>query len=444
MEDGRSIREKLEGRELRIFCNYSMLLLFAAGIINMEAEGGGVLAAARGLWTIVVSRDALITDYFELVGYGAAFWNAFLVMGMGLWLLHREKVRFTGLTMAAVFINVGYALWGKNPVNILPILLGTYLYAMVHGAQLSRYIYTGFFGTSLAPLVTELVYELPFDKWVNLLLSIAAGILIGFILPGLSVHTASMHMGYNLFNVGFSAGIVAFVIVCVLKSFGIESQSVMIWRSGRPFWIAAGLYGYFASAFLYGLYLARWDIKSILKIWKHPGRAVADFVLMEGVGCTLMNMALVGTVSATYILLIGGDFSGPMVGAILTAFGFSAFGAHVRNYFPVLLGVFLSTFLNQFTPVTPGMQLAAVFAVGLAPLAGRFGVFAGMVAGMLHAAIVMCTSQMYGGLNLYNNGFSAGWVAIIMVPGLESFTTRMNEEKRKGKCFMNRKKQEKS
>ena len=151
MEDGRSIREKLEGRELRIFCNYSMLLLFAAGIINMEAEGGGILAAARGLWTIVVSRDALITDYFELVGYGAAFWNAFLVMGMGLWLLHREKVRFTGLTMAAVFINAGYALWGKNPVNILPILLGTYLSAMVHGAQLSRYIYTGFFGTSLAP-----------------------------------------------------------------------------------------------------------------------------------------------------------------------------------------------------------------------------------------------------------------------------------------------------
>ena len=61
------------------------------------------------------------------------------------------KVRFTGLTMAAVFINVGYALWGKNPVNILPILLGTYLYAMVHGAQLSRYIYTGFLGPAWRP-----------------------------------------------------------------------------------------------------------------------------------------------------------------------------------------------------------------------------------------------------------------------------------------------------
>ncbi|MDE6456314.1 MAG: DUF1576 domain-containing protein, partial [Dysosmobacter sp.] len=351
--------------------------------------------------------------------------------------------RGSGSRLKETLINVGYALWGKNPVNILPILLGTFLYAKAHGAQMSRYIYTGFFGTSLAPLVTELIYELPFDGRVNLLIAVAVGILIGFILPALSVHTASMHMGYNLFNVGFSAGIVAFVIVCVLKSFGIESKSVMIWKSGRPLWIVAGLYGYFLLAFLYGLYLAGGEIGSIRKVWKHPGRAVADFVLMEGVGCTLMNMAIVGAVCTTYIWLIGGDFSGPVVGAILTAFGFSAFGAHLRNYLPVLLGVFLSTFMTRFAPVTPGMQLAAAFAVGLAPIAGRFGLLAGMVAGMLHSAIVMCTAEMYGGLNLYNNGFSAGWVAIIMVPGLESFTTR-RKGKRKGRCFMNRKRQEKS
>ncbi|MBQ7840940.1 MAG: DUF1576 domain-containing protein, partial [Lachnospiraceae bacterium] len=30
----------------------------------------------------------------------------------------------------------------------------------------------------------------------------------------------------------------------------------------------------------------------------------------------------------------------------------------------------------------------------------------------------------YGGLNLYNNGFSCGWVAIFMVPLLESFIKR--------------------
>ena len=54
-----------------------------------------------------------------------------------------------------------------------------------------------------------------------------------------------------------------------------------------------------------------------------------------------------------------------------------------------------------------------------------------MIAGFLHSAIVMCTSSMYGGLNLYNNGFSAGWVAIIMIPGLESFMKHFETRKRR-------------
>lgn len=422
---GEMLREKLKGRELKVFCIFSMLLLLVAGLAGMRYEKQDFWSIVKGLWIIVVSRDALITDYFELAGYGAGFVNALLVMIMGMVMLYSEKVKFTGLTMAAVSINVGYALWGKNPVNILPILFGSFLYAKAHRSRLGRYIYTAFFGTSLSPLVTELIFILPFGRGINFVIAVGVGILIGFILPSLSMHTASMHMGYNLFNVGFSAGILAFVMVCVLRSFGIECESVMLWRGESPQWIVAGLYGYFLLTYLYGLYLTGGDVKGILRIWKHPGRAVADFVLMEGAGYTLMNMGMVGAVAATYICLVGGDFSGPVVGAVLTAFGFAAFGAHVKNYLPVLLGVFLSTIWSQFSVTTPGMQLAAAFAVGLAPITGRFGVVPGILAGMLHSAIVMCTSQMYGGLNLYNNGFSAGWVAIIVVPALESFITRM-------------------
>lgn len=419
--EGKTFRERIEGRELKLVCSFSMALLFLASAVSMAEEGRSLGEVAKGLWVIVVSRDTLITDYFELVGYGAAFVNAFLITVLVYWLLRREKMKFTGLTMAAFFINIGYAFWGKNPVNILPILLGSYLYAKLHRARLGRYIYTALFGTCLSPLVTEMVFMLPFVWGVNLLIAVATGILIGFVLPSLSMHTASMHMGYNLFNVGFSGGILAFVLVCVLKAFGIESESVMIWKAASPLWIVIGLYAYFLLIFLYGLYLERGDVRNVLKIWQHPGRAVTDFVLMEGAGSTLMNMALMGAVCTSYICLVGGDFSGPVVGAILTAFGFAAFGAHVRNYVPVLAGVFLSTFLTRFEPTTPGMQLAGIFAVGLSPVAGQFGPIPGMLAGMLHSVIVMCTAQMYGGLNLYNNGFSAGWVAIIMVPALESF-----------------------
>lgn len=426
---GKTIRDRMEGRELRLVCILSMALLLFASIVSMGREGRSLQDILEGLWVIVVSRDTLITDYFELVGYGAAFLNAFLVVALEFGLLCVEKMHFSGLTMAAFFINIGYALWGKNPVNILPILLGSYLYAKLHGARLGRYIYTAMFGTCLSPLVTELVFMLPFQWGINLLIAVATGIAIGFLLPPLSMHAASMHMGYNLFNVGFSGGILAFVLVCILKAFGIESESVMIWKAASPLWIVAGLYIYFLLIFLYGLYLERWDVKNVVKIWRHPGRAVTDFVLMEGAGNALMNMALVGILCTAYICLVGGDFSGPVVGAILTAFGFAAFGAHVKNYVPLILGVFLSTLMTRFEATTPGMQLAAIFVVGLAPLAGQFGPVAGMLAGMLHAVIVMCTAQMYGGLNLYNNGFSAGWVAIIMVPALESFIRNVRKKK---------------
>lgn len=421
---------KIKGKEMRVFCLFSIFVLFSAAFAL-----GTPYQIAEGLKTIVVSRDALITDYFELAGYAPAFSNAAAVFSMGVILVIIQKIPFTGLTLAALFINAGYAFWGKNPVNILPILIGTTLYAWSHRARLNRYIYTALFGTCLAPLVTELVFLLPYSKSVNLLIAITAGIFIGFVLPPLSMHTASMHMGYNLFNVGFSGGILAFVIVSVLRAFEMEGEPVLIWCSESRSAIVIGLYCYFALAIIFGWIVSGEKLsvgKKLLKLMKHPGRAVADFVMMDGAGVTLVNMGMIGIICVTYILLVGGDFSGPVAGAILAAFGFAAFGVHARNYLPVLAGVFLSTFATRFEPDTPGIQLAAVFAVGLAPIAGQFGITAGIIAGFLHSAIVMCTSQMYGGLNLYNNGFSAGWVAIIMVPVMESFMKHFYERKRTG------------
>lgn len=413
---GKRFLERIEGKELLFFSVGTMLLLLAGAFAMATPK-----ELLEGMRTIILSRDALITDYFELAGVGAAFLNAAFVLGMGILLIWRQKLPFTGLTMAVLFINAGFALFGKNPVNVLPIIFGTWLYAKLHRTKMSRYVYTALFGSCLAPMVTEMIYLLPFSLWVNFLCAVAVGILIGFVLPPLSMHTASMHMGYNLFNVGFAAGLLAFVMVCILQSFGLESDSVFIWKSGREVWMAVSMYLYFLLTFLLGLLLNRGDVKSLLKLTRHPGRAVADFVLMDGIGTTLMNMGIVGGICLTYILLIGGDLSGPVVGAILTAFGFASFGVHAKNYLPVLVGVFLSTFFNHMAPTTPGIQMGAIFAVGLAPVSGQFGIPAGILAGMLHAVVVVCTSSFYEGLNLYNNGFSTGIVAIVIVPMLESF-----------------------
>ena len=410
------MKELIKKNGLKYFIYITLALLyFAAASFSHPQE------LASGLRSIILSRDALITDYFELVGYGPAFFNAALVMTISLVMIEYAELPFTGLTIAAVFINTGFGFWGKNVVNILPIHFGTILYAKAHNTPMSRYTYTALFATCLAPFVTELTYILPFGLWGNLAIAIIAGLFVGYVLPPLSQHTASMHMGYSLFNVGFSGGTLAFVMFCVLKSFGIESQSVFIWKAEQHPGLIAGVYLYLIAAFLLGLYMSEGEMGGLIKIFKHPGRAVADFVLMDGPGATLMNMALTGTAALTYAMLIDADFSGPVLGCLFTVFGFAAFGAHLRNYLPVLLGVYLSTFLTQYSANDAGMIIAAFFVVGVAPIAGQFGVIPGILAGMLHSCIVMCTSQMYGGLNLYNNGFSCGWVAIVMIPALESF-----------------------
>lgn len=408
--------DRTGGRKLKGFAALSVLLLFLAAMLS-----GNPGSIPEGLWRIVISRDALITDYFLLAGQSAAFLNAAIIMGGCTALLLIWKVPFTGLTMAVLFINTGYGLWGKNPLNMLPVVLGTALYAKVHSTPFSHYIYTGLFGTCLAPFVTEMVYLLPFPWPVNVALAVLTGIFIGFVLPPLSMHTASMHMGYSLYNVGFAAGILAFVMFCVLRAFGLHSSSVLLWQEGRSLSVGAGFYLFFGGSFLYGLLLSGNKLRRLWMLLRHPGRAVTDFVLMDGFGPTLMNMAVVGSVCTTYILLIGGDFSGPVVGSILTAFGFSAFGVHFRNYPPVLAGVFLAAVLTGLSPTSPSLQIAAVLSVGLAPVAGQFGIGAGLLAGALHAAVAVCTADLYGGLNLYSSGFSTGLVAIAAVPLIESF-----------------------
>ncbi len=379
------------------------------------------LEILRGMKHIILSRDLLITDYFALTSYGAAFFNSALMMLFVLLIIIQLKLPITGLALAAFFINGGFALFGKNPLNVLPILLGTYLYSKIQGVSIKRYLYTALFGSCLAPLVTEMVYLLPFSIGINIGFAILMGIVIGFILPPLAMHTASMHMGYSLFNVGFASGILGFVIVSILKAFGLATTTSLIWQEGIPIWLLVVFYSYFAITFLYGLWINHGKVNKVKRIFRHPGRAVADFILMDGPGSTLMNMALVGSLSLSYILLIKGDLSGPVIGGILTTFGFAAFGVHPKNFMPCIIGVYLATQIKIFTPTMPTMQLAALFSAGLAPIAGQFGGFAGICAGILHTSIVTSTTQMYSGLNLYNNGFSSGFVAIIMVPLMESF-----------------------
>ena len=90
----------------------------------------------------------------------------------------------------------------------------------------------------------------------------------------------------------------------------------------------------------------------------------------------------------TYALAVGGDINGPVIGGILTLVGFGAYGKHIRNVIPVLLGVFLVNLINIHDVNATFAILAALFGTTLAPIAGRYGVVAGVVAGALHMSLV--------------------------------------------------------
>jgi hypothetical protein len=100
--------------------------------------------------------------------------------------------------------------------------------------------------------------------------------------------------------------------------------------------------------------------------------------------------------------------------------GFGAFGTHPRNSLPIIGGIFIASKFSIWSTNSPGTILAALFGTTLAPIAGAFGWVAGLIAGILHLTIVMNVGYLHGGLNLYNNGFSGGIVAIIMLPILEA------------------------
>ena len=89
-----------------------------------------------------------------------------------------------------------------------------------------------------------------------------------------------------------------------------------------------------------------------------------------------------------------------------------------------MLGVLLGSFTKKWTISSPSPMLALLFSTTLAPVAGEFGVIVGVLAGYLHSSVALNVGIVYGGMNLYNNGFAGGIVAMFLVPVIHSIMDR--------------------
>lgn len=397
---------------------YPLVLLGFAMIQAGLWAGGGPKSVLEGLGKIVMSQDVLITDYVALAGLGPALVNAGLVTLISVLLLYGSSDPFNGFTLVTVGLMAGFSLFGKNVVNIWPVFLGSWLYAKLKREPFSKYVNIAMLGTSLAPLVSYMALE---GETPRLWLGAVTGVAIGFLLPPLAAYTFRVQNGMNLYNAGFACGLLAMMMVPVLKAFGKDPETAHFWASGYNLPIGCALAAVCAGMILWALIgYRRKGLRGYWHLLKTTGRSPSDYMRAFGAGPVLLNMGVNGLLATGYILLIGGDLNGPTLGGIITIMGFSAYGKHARNILPVMAGVLLGSWFNHVPFASPSLQLAGLFGTTLAPFAGQFGWPFGVLAGFLHSSVVLYAGLPLEGMNLYNNGFSGGLIAIVLYPVLTS------------------------
>jgi len=390
------------------------LALIAFG--GCHAPLGEILS---GLYTIFTMEDVLITDYIAVAGIGGAFVNAGLVTLASTAILWKWDDSPNGATMVTVGLMSGFSLFGKNLVNMWPCFFGTALYALIKRENFSKHVNLALRGTALAPMVSFMAVR--FSPW----LGVAVGLLVGFLLPPVAEHAHRIQNGMNLYSVGFSCGLLAMMMVPAFKAFGLNPASAHYWSTGNNLRLGLALTALCLAFILGGL--ARGPRQVLAKyqaLLRTSGRVPSDYVRTFTPGPVLVNMGVNGLIATGYILLTGGDLNGATIGAIFTIIGFSGYGKHAFNIVPVMAGVLLGSLTNHVDPNSSSLQLAGLFGTTLAPFAGVFGWPLGVLAGLIHSSVVLQAGLPLEGMNLYNNGFSGGLIAIVLYPILTALVER--------------------
>lgn len=428
LSDDHVFAEAEERKKYLFLFSFALLLLILAFCYNTPGE------IWEGSLIILLSPANLITDYIALTNVGATLFNAAVMSFFSIAMAAVNRVKITGAVVAAFFTVAGFSLFGKNLYNSIPIIAGVYLYCRLTHNPFKNHLMSAFFGTALAPLVSEVSFNLNLPVAAGIALGILAGIIVGMVLPQLASNFVNFHHGFNLYNIGFTSGIIGTFFIALFRAFNIEVAPVNLISSGNNQSFAPVFYSVFALMFIIGLYGNKWSLKGYGSILKQSGRLSTDFIDIAGFNLTLINMGLLGIISVSYVLLVGGELNGPSIGGIFTVVGFAAFGKHIKNITPVLVGIFLIGAINPYELKSTFAVLAALFGTTLAPISGYYGPIAGVIAGVLHMAMVMNVGYLHAGMNLYNNGFSGGFVAAGLIPVFECFIPYLRG-KRKKSCI---------
>ena len=394
----------------------------------------------EGMVQILIQPCKIPTNYFAVGGYSATFFNMGLVTLACLGLYRIFRAELNNVATLAIMLTVGFGSWGIDILNIWPTVFGTMLYCVVKKRPMKNYVSAMLFTTGIAPLISDLLTRYPYESAVGFtpqgaVLAIVVGLVSGFFIPAGLTHAPNVHKGYNLYNAALPVGMAAFFLQAVLyKTMGVdlpaapaaETLKVASRLTVNTFCIA--VFGILVIAAL----CMGCKPKDYWNLMLDKAEA-SSFSAAYGKAAFLMNVGVYGLFILGYYNLIGGSLNGVTFGIIFCMLACCNSGSHPLSVLPIMLGYAAASWLFQgFSNAIGGSFSGAInaqaimvglcYASGLSPISRKYGWEYGFFAAMMHYTLVTSVPLLHGGYCLYNGGFTAAFVCLLLIPILERFT----------------------
>ena len=441
----KKLNQLSEGSFLKLVFGF-LSVCFLIGALCMPDRASMI----SGLWQILSQPSKISANYFAMGGYAATFLNMGLVGLCSLLLFVVFKGTPNNASTLAVILTIGFGSWGINILNIWPSILGVMVYCLVKKDKFGPNVNAMLFSTGIAPLITDLMIRYPNAEAIGfnlpgIGLSLLVGLVIGFFLPAGLAHSPKVHKGFDLYSAALPIGMTAFFLNAVLfKTLGVSLPKALSDIAPESMQVASQSVANIFCCTVFGLcivfaLLMGCKPKDYWKLLTDPA-LVNNFTSTYGNAVFLMNMGVFGLFILGYYNLIGATFNGITFGIVFCMLACCNSGSHPGNVWPIMLGYFVaSTVCGWISPLVGGNFTLAInaqaicvglcYANGLSPISDKYGWQYGFVAAIMHYLLVTSVPTLHGGFCLYNGGFTAALICLILVPELERFCKTKEEKK---------------
>ncbi len=441
----KKIKNLSEGAFLKLLFAFLSVCFLVAAVCMPDREH-----MFSGLWNILSQPSKISANYFAMGGYAATFLNMGLVGLFSLLLFIFFKGTPNNVSTLAVILTIGFGSWGINILNIWFSILGVVVYGLVKKEKMGGLVNAMLFSTGIAPLITDLLIRYPNAEaigfnWLGLGLAVLVGLIIGFFLPAGLAHSPKVHKGFDLYSAALPIGMTAFFLNATLfKTMGVSLPKALSDVDAATMQVASQSIVNIFCCIVFGIcivvaFLMGCRPKDYWKLLSDPA-LVNNFSGTYGNATFLMNLGVFGLFILGYYNLIGATFNGITFGIIFCMLCTCNSGSHPGNVWPIMLGYFVaSVVFGWISPLLGGafafkinaqaICVGLCYANGLSPIADKYGWRYGFVAAVMHYLLVTSVPTLHGGFCLYNGGFTAALICLILVPELEKFSKTKEERK---------------